>query len=94
MRVRHYAVRTERAYVGWILRFAGRVNGWSDGFASAGENEVKEFLSDLAVNGRVAASTQNQAFNALLFFFRDVLKRELSFLDAERAKKPDRIRWC
>ncbi len=91
MRVRHYAVRTERAYVGWILRFAARVNGWSDGFASAGENEVKEFLSDLAVNGRVAASTQNQAFNALLFFFRDVLKRELSFLDAERAKKPERI---
>ena len=91
MRVRHYAVRTERAYVGWILRFAARVNGWSDGFVSVGENEVKEFLSDLAVNGKVAASTQNQAFNALLFLFRDVLKRELSFLDAERAKKPERI---
>ena len=64
MRVRHYAVRTERAYVGWILRFAARVNGWSDGFVSVGENEVKEFLSDLAVNGKVAASTQNQALAA------------------------------
>lgn len=43
------------------------------------------------MNGKVAASTQNQAFNALLFLFREVLKRELTFLDAERAKKPERI---
>jgi hypothetical protein len=90
MRVRHYAPRTERSYVGWIVRFAGFVGGWSR-VAEVGEVEVKEFLSDLAVNGRVAASTQNQAFNALLFVFRDLLHREMKFLDAERAKKPTRI---
>ncbi len=91
MRVRHYAVRTERAYVGWIQRFVKSVGGWETNLGQVGEAEVKEFLSDLAVEGRVAASTQNQAFNALLFLFREVLKRELQFLDAERAKKPTRI---
>ena len=67
MRVRHYATRTERSYTGWIQRFAQFVGGWEKIAGGVGEMEVKEFLSDLAVNGRVAASTQNQAFNALLF---------------------------
>lgn len=91
MRVRHYAPRTERAYVGWAERFAASVGGWTENFSHAGEPEIKEFLTDLAVQGRVAASTQNQAFNALLFLFRDVLNRELAFLDAERAKRPERV---
>ena len=91
MRVRHYATRTERSYTGWIQRFAQFVGGWEKIAGGVGEMEVKEFLSDLAVNGRVAASTQNQAFNALLFLFRDVLNREMNFLHAERAKRPSRI---
>ncbi|MEZ6042768.1 MAG: integron integrase [Planctomycetaceae bacterium] len=91
MRVRHYAPRTERAYAGWVERFAQAFGGWADSFSQVGEVEIKEFLSDLAVQGRVAASTQNQAFNALLFLFRDVLKRELAFLEAVRAKRPQRV---
>ncbi|MFN9718526.1 MAG: integron integrase [Planctomycetota bacterium] len=91
MRIRHYAVRTERAYVGWIQRFVGSVGGWNNDLSDVGEMQVKEFLGNLAVVDRVAASTQNQAFNALLFLFRDVLKRDLHFLDAERAKTPGRV---
>jgi len=91
MRIRHYAVRTERAYVGWIQRFVSSVGGWNKDLSDVGEMAVKEFLGNLAVKDKVAASTQNQAFNALLFLFREVLKRELHFLDTERAKRPRRI---
>ncbi len=91
MRIRHYAVRTERAYVGWIQRFVLSVGGWNKVLSDVGEMQVKEFLGNLAVEDKVAASTQNQAFNALLFLFREVLKRDLQFLDTERAKKPSRI---
>jgi integron integrase len=89
LRTRHYSLRTESAYIGWVerfLRFCG-----SETLAGVGENQIKEFLSDLAVKSNVAASTQNQAFNALLFLFRDVLKQELQFLDTVRAKKPERL---
>lgn len=91
MRIRHYAVRTDRAYVGWIQRFVLSVGGWNKDLSDVGEMQVKEFLGNLAVEDKVAASTQNQAFNALLFLFREVLKRDLHFLDTERAKKPSRI---
>jgi integron integrase len=91
MRVRHYAPRTERSYVGWAVRFAGFVGGWQRVLNDVDETEIKEFLSDLAVNGKVSASTQNQAFNGLLFLFREVLKREMQFLTAERAKTPGRL---
>jgi integron integrase len=91
MRIRHYAVRTERAYVGWIQRFVLSVGGWNKELSNVGEMQVKEFLGNLAVEDKVAASTQNQAFNSLLFLFREVLKRDLHFLDTERAKKPSRI---
>ncbi len=89
LRVRHYARRTEIAYIGWIERFLEFVKPKTADEAS--EFEVREFLSDLAVQGHVAASTQNQAFSALLFLFRDVLKREIEFLEAERAKRPERL---
>ncbi|MFN9160086.1 MAG: site-specific integrase, partial [Planctomyces sp.] len=69
MRIRHYAVRTERAYVGWIQRFVLSVGGWNKDLSDVGEMQVKEFLGNLAVEDKVAASTQNQAFNALLFLF-------------------------
>lgn len=91
MRVRHYAVRTERAYVGWIQRFVKSIGGWSKDLSDVNAMQVKEFLGNLAVEDQVAASTQNQAFNALLFLFREVLKRDLHFLDTERAKTPSRI---
>lgn len=89
LRVRHYARRTELAYIGWIERFLEFVKPKTADEAS--EFEVREFLSDLAIKGHVAASTQNQAFSALLFLFRDVLKRKIEFLEAERAKRPERV---
>ena len=63
MRIRHYAVRTERAYVGWIQRFVLSVGGWNKDLSNVGEMQVKKFLGNLAVEDRVAASTQNQAFS-------------------------------
>lgn len=91
MRTRHYAARTERSYTGWACRFARFVGGWDQVQSSVIESDVKEFLSGLAVNDRVAASTQNQAFSALLFLFRDVLGRSFPVLNAERAKRPQRV---
>lgn len=55
------------------------------------EADIHEFISDLAVEGNVAASTQNQAMSALLFLFQKVLGRELQFIDAVRSKKPERL---
>ena len=92
LRLLHYAKRTEQAYVGWVERFLQLHPAQSpQDLEPVGENDVKEFLSDLAVEGRVAASTQNQAFSALLFLFQKVLNRELQFVDAVRAKRPTRL---
>ncbi|MBX3420464.1 MAG: integron integrase [Pirellulaceae bacterium] len=89
IRMRHYSIGTESAYVGWAMRFL-RVYGVSQ-IQALGEPQIKEYLSSLAVDRNVSASTQNQAFSALLFLFRVVLKRELGFLDAVRAKNSDRL---
>ena len=90
IRARHYSMRTEKAYLGWIRRFIS-FNGGRDP-NELGAADVTRFLTMLAVQGRVAASTQNQAFSALLFLYRDVLDRELTGLDeAVRAKRPQRI---
>jgi hypothetical protein len=62
LRVKHYAIRTERAYLEWIKRFI-RFHGLKHP-ASMGAQEVEQFLSHLAVEGKVAASTQNQASRA------------------------------
>jgi len=60
----------------------------SDKLAEFGENEIKEFLTDLAVVQNVAVATQDQALAALLFFYQKVIRRELEFIDASRSKKP------
>ena len=65
LRLKHYSIRTEDAYVGWIVRFI-RANGRRHP-RDLGRREVEAFLSTLAVRGKVAASTQNQALSALLF---------------------------
>jgi len=78
-RRRHYSLRTEQSYVGWVRRFIlfhGKRHPKDMGAA-----EVVAFLSDLAVRGRVSASTQNQSLSALLFLYRHVLDRELEGLD-------------
>ena len=84
------AMRTEEAYVGWIRRFIlahGKRHP-----REMGEREVESFLSDLAVRGRVAASTQTQALSALLFLYREVLGVELPWMEnIRRAKRPERV---
>ena len=77
--LRNYSPRTLEAYRFWIARFQSFVR--SRPTAGLGAQEVRGFLSDLAVREHVAASTQNQAFNALLFFYRHVLRREFGQLD-------------
>jgi Phage integrase, N-terminal SAM-like domain len=73
LRLRHYSLRTEEAYVAWIRRyilFHGKRHP-----AELAETEVSAFLSALALQGRVAASTQNQALSALLFLYKEVSSR-------------------
>ncbi len=89
LRVRHYAPTTEACYVQWASRFIlfhARRHPRDMGTA-----EVEQFLTDLAVNGRVSASTQNQALNALLFLYGPVLGMELGRLDSVRARRPKRL---
>lgn len=89
-RLRHLSPRTEKAYRGWIRRFLAG-SGWRHP-AALGREEVTAFLSRLATESRVAASTQNQALAALLFLYREVLRRDLPWLDdLVRAKRPHRV---
>ena len=89
LRVNHYSLRTETAYLGWIRRFI-EANGRRHPKVLGGP-EVEAFLSRLAVDGGVAPSTQNQALSALLFLYRDVLAIELPWMEsvvrAKRARK-------
>jgi integrase len=90
IRIRHYSIRTEQAYVQWIRRFI-LFHGKRHPRDMGGE-ELTAFLSHLASQRNVAASTQNQALNAILFLYRDVLKIKLPWLgDVQRAKKPQRL---
>jgi integrase len=89
-RLRHLSLRTEQAYSDWIRRFV--LFHRKRYPAQMGAEEVRQFLSHLAVEGRVSASTQNQALCALLFLYRDVLQIELPFIEGlERAKRPVRV---
>jgi integron integrase len=90
LRLKHYSIRTETAYIGWIVRFI-RANGRRHP-RELGGREVEAFLSALAVRGKVAASTQNQALSALLFLYREVLRQKLPWMeDVVRAKRPARL---
>ncbi len=90
LRLKHYSIRTEASYVDWIKRFI--LFHHKRHPQDMGRAEIEAFLTYLAVEGNVAASTQNQAFSALLFLYREVLKVEFDApLDAVRAKKPARL---
>jgi integron integrase len=89
LRVRHYALTTEACYVDWITRFILFHNKRHP--RDMGGAEVEQFLTDLAVRGHVAASTQNQALNALVFLYKQVLEIELARIDAVRARRPKRL---
>jgi integrase len=90
LRVKHYAIRTEQTYVDWIRRFILFHDKRHP--KDLGAPEVEAFLTHLAVAGKVAASTQNQAKSALLFLYREVLDMELPWLDkVTQAKAPKRL---
>ncbi len=90
IRARHYSRRTEKAYAGWIRRFLA-FHDYRDP-AALGATEVRAFLTHLATGQKVSASTQNQAFSALLFLFREVLDLKLVGLeDTPRAKSAIRL---
>jgi integron integrase len=89
LRVRHYARRTEDAYCHWVKRyiFFHEVRHPRE----MAEPEINAFLTHLAVKGKVSASTQNQALNALIYLYRHVLGAEIGELDVIRAKRPKRL---
>ena len=90
IRLKHYSLRTETAYVSWIKRYILFHNKTHP--KNMGKKEIEEFLSDLAVKSNVAASTQNQAFNALLFLYKKVLCCDIfENIDSIRAKKPRQL---
>jgi integron integrase len=90
IRLKHYSIRTEQTYVDWIKRFILHFDKRHP--RDLGAAEVEAFLTHLAVAGKVAASTQNQAKSALLFLYKAVLGIELPWLDnVERAKAPKRL---
>lgn len=90
LRLKHYSLRTERAYIGWIRRFI-LANGKRHPREMGGA-EVEAFLSALAVQGQVAAGTQNQALAALLYLYRVVLGIDLPWMEnVARAKRPRRV---
>ncbi len=90
IRIKHYAYSTEKTYVHWAKRYILFYNKRHP--AEMGAQEIEAFLSYLAQEGNVSASTQNQAFNALLFLYRNVLHLELKApIHALRAKQSQHL---
>ncbi|MCB1767722.1 MAG: integron integrase [Candidatus Competibacteraceae bacterium] len=90
MRLKHYSIRTEQAYVDWIRRYILYHNKRHP--QDMGKLEVEQFLNHLAVERQVAASTQNQALSAILFLYKEILEKDIGWLDdLERAKRPARL---
>lgn len=90
IRLKHYSLRTEQTYVDWIKRFIRHFGKRRP--RDLGAADVEAFPTQLAVVGRVAASTRNQARSALLFLYRDVSGAQLPWLDKVRqAKTPRRL---
>lgn len=89
LRVRHYAYRTEQTYIHWIRRYILFHDKRHP--REMGAAEIEAFLTHLAVEGQVSASTQNQALSALLFLYREVLQQKLEQVEVIWAKKPQRL---
>jgi len=88
MRLHHYSLHTERAYVDWIKRYVRFHQMQRREDLTGGEAKIEAFLTDLAVNGHVASATQNQAMNALVFLYKRVLEVPLD--QAIQAVRADR----
>lgn len=89
LRRRHYSYRTEETYVGWVIRFIAHHGLRHPG--ELGAEEIEAFLSHLAVDRHVAASTQNQALSAIVFLYKHVLRAEPGRFEAVRARRPKRL---
>jgi integron integrase len=90
IRARHYSLRTEEAYLRWMKRFIHFHDKRHP--RDMGVEEVRQFLTSLAVEGRVAASTQSQALSAILFLYQQVLRQDIGWVDkVVRAKQPHRV---
>lgn len=89
VRLKHLSLRTEEADTYWIKKYI--LFHQKRHPREMGANEVRDFLTYLAVEKQVAAATQNQALNALLFLYREVLGVRLEGIDAVRAQKPVRL---
>lgn len=90
LRVHHYSRRTEKAYLGWVRRYV-RFHGLRHP-GELGAPQIREFLVGLAVREQLSASSQTQALSALVFLYREVLRREPGDLgDLVRAKQPGRL---
>ncbi len=94
IRVKHYSFSTERTYMDWARRFFDYTGNRKGGLlqATPAAEDVREFLTHLAVHKKISSSTQNQAFNALLFLFRNVLKTETGDMSGTiRAKRGPKL---
>lgn len=94
IRIKHYSYSTERTYLDWVKRFFEYMDSVKGGTTrkAPGVAEIRDYLSYLAVRRNVSASTQNQAFNALLFLFRSVLNIEIGDLNSTvRAKRGPKL---
>jgi site-specific recombinase XerD len=90
MRVQHYSYRTEKTYIYWIKQYI--VFHGIKHPNTMGADELNAFLTHLAVDKKVTASTQNQAFCAILFLYRQVLEKELPKIEnVSRAKRPEHL---
>ena len=89
LRTKHYSRRTEEAYVHWIRKYILYHNKRHP--KDMGEKEINQFLTHLAVDRHVAASTQNQALCAIIFLYKQVLKKDIDELEFTWAKKPKRL---
>ncbi|MFQ3632430.1 phage integrase N-terminal SAM-like domain-containing protein, partial [Roseiflexus sp.] len=89
LRAKHYSYRTEEAYIDWIRRFILFHNKRHP--AEMGTPEIQAFLTYLATERNVSASTQNQALAALLFLYREVLHKDIDFFLLPTAKRPERL---
>ncbi len=89
IRKKHYSIRTEEAYLGWITRYIN-FNGKRNP-KEMGETEINKFLEHLAVYGNVAASTQNLALCSIVFLYKEVLKKKINELEIGWSKKPKKL---
>jgi site-specific recombinase XerD len=91
--LKHLSLSTQKTYTHWLRRYGVFLQNRKQGDSVSTELKMEAFLTQLA-STQIAASTQNQAFNALLFFYRDVLKQKLGPVAALRAKRPVSVRDC